>query len=97
MADVTSGITIREESPRGETKTLVVATANTVDDGDTLDVTLADHGMSTVLAVEGYDHTTEDSVIVAQAPTTAVASGVLTITVGGATDNLKRVFVIHGY
>lgn len=77
-----------------EATDLAIYTVATVDDGDTLTVTLADYGISSVLAIKGFIHTTTDSVIVAEAPTTAVSAGVLTITVGGTTDNKKRAFEI---
>ena len=79
-----------------EATTLAIYTVATVDDGDTLTVTLANYGIESVLAVNGYIHTTTDSVIVAEAPTTAVATGVLTVTVGGSTDNKKRAFTVLG-
>ena len=37
-----------------------------------------------------------DSVVITEAPTRAVSSGVLTVTVGGSTDDKKRVFIIWG-
>jgi len=95
MADVTSGITIKRLG-NDEAGALIVTTAATVDDGDTLTVTLADYGISSVLGISGFIHTTTDSVIVAEAPETAVSAGVLTVTVGGSTDNKKRAFVIWG-
>ena len=94
MADVTSGSTIKEQSPRLETKVLLIETAATVDDGDTIDVTLADYGATGITGIQGFQHSTTDSVIIAEAPTTAVSSGVLTITVGGSTDDKKRSFVV---
>lgn len=97
MGDVSSGCTIAEGLPNAGRKMIVVETATTVDTADTVVITLADYGISTLLAVEGYVHTTEDSVVVAEAPTTAVSSGVLTITVGGSTvSDKKRVYVVYG-
>ena len=49
--------------------------------------------------VKGYVHTTAAEgigAIIQEAPTTAVASGVLTITVGGSTDNCLRVYIVGG-
>ena len=97
MGDVSSGCTIVEAAPNAGRKVIVVETANTVDTADTVALTLSSYGITTVLAVEGYVHTTENSVIVAEAPTTAVSAGVLTITVGGSTvSNKKRVYVVYG-
>ena len=95
MADVTSGITIKRLG-NDEAGALIITTAATVDDGDTLTVTLANYGISSVLGISGFIHTTTDSVIVAEAPETDVSAGVLTVTVGGSTDNKKRAFVIWG-
>ena len=98
MAEIEiSNQTVKELSTRLEAKQVVIETAATVDDGDTLDVTLSNYGISTLLAVDGYIHTTANSVLVAEAPTTSVTSGVLTITVGGSTDNKKRTYIITGY
>lgn len=94
MAAVTG--TVREAVTNMGTKVLVVTAPNTTDDGDTIAITLADFGIVTFLGVLGQAHSTEDSVIITEAPTTAVASGVLTITVGGSTDNLKRTYIVFG-
>ncbi len=75
-----------------EVKSIVFETANTVDAGDTIAITLANYGINTLLGVTGYKHTTDNSVIVTENPTTAVSSGVLTITVPAGTDNDKRVY-----
>lgn len=94
MAAVTG--TVRVGTPHLAATELVITASNTTDDGDTIAITLADYGITTFLACDGYIHTTEDSVIVAEAPTTAVSAGVLTITVGGSTDNKKRTYVVKG-
>ena len=87
---------IRELVPNAGFKCIKVELATTADDGDTYAITLATYGMKTFEAIEGWIHTTEDSVVVAEAPTTAVSAGVLTITVGGSTDNKKRVYLVYG-
>ena len=97
MADVTSTSTLNEVQPaQGGAKVIQVETVNTVDDTDTILITLADFGISTFQGILGFTHSTEDSVVITEAPTTAVAAGVLTITVGGSTDNKKRVFYVYG-
>ena len=63
---------------------------------DTLTMTLADYGLKQVLAVKGYVHTTDNSVMVADAGTTAVATGILTYTTESANDNKKRVVLVYG-
>ena len=76
----------------------MVQTRNTADNGDTLTVTLADIGIDDngLLWVNGNEHTTDNSVIVTQAPTIAVAAGVLTITLTGANSNNVFTFMICG-
>lgn len=74
-----------------------ITAPNTTDDGDTIAVDVfAQFGISKVLIVEGFIHTTEDSVVVEEDPTTAVTGTTLTITVGGSTDNKKRFYVVYG-
>ena len=75
-------------------RTIKVTTAATVDDGDTIVVDLTKYGATGIDSILGFIHTTEDSVIVAEQPTTAVSAGVLTITVGGSTDDKKRTYLI---
>lgn len=94
MAAVTG--TVVDVSPAMGAKMLLVTTPATADDGDTIAVTLADFGVSTFLGILGQTHSTEDSIVITEAPTTAVSTGVLTITVGGSTDNKKRVFIVWG-
>ena len=93
MGDVTAGCTFTRDIPG---KVLRVETADTVDNSDTIAITLADYGMKTIEAILGFTHSTTDSVVITEAPTTSVTSGVLTITVGGSTSNKKRVFIVYG-
>jgi len=86
---------IRRKSTEGVTE-LLVYTIATVDNGDTLTVDLTNYGINNFLGANGYIHSTTDSIIVAEAPTTAVSSGVLTVTVGGTTANKKRTYTIMG-
>jgi len=97
MAAITD-IDVTEAAPNGGLKIIAVQTRNTVDDADTIAVTLEDYGIDKngLLAVHGYAHTTDGSVVITEAPTTAVSSGVLTITVGGSTDNYTRVYLVYG-
>ena len=94
MAAVTG--TVRDVTPNLGAKMLMVTAPNTTDNADTIAITLSDFGMSTFLAIIGQTHTTDDSVIITEAPTTSVTTGVLTITVGGSTANKKRTFIIWG-
>jgi hypothetical protein len=96
MADVTS--TIREAS--GATfgcKVLTIESGTTVTGGtDTVEVTLANYGITSVLAVYTVVHTTDYSVMVSEAATTAVASGVLTVTTASGNNNKRRVVTVFG-
>ena len=65
---------------------------------DTLTLTLADFGIKKVLAVKTFVHTTDYSVIVTEAATTAVATGILTVqplTTAGHEDK-RRIVMVHG-
>lgn len=74
----------------------VHVTTDVTDGGATFDVTLADYNLKNVLGIRGITHTTTGSVLVVEAPTTVVSSGVLTITVGGSTAQKLRSFLIFG-
>ena len=73
-------------------KEIVLETLATAVSADTIAVTLSDYGCTKFVGIDGQVHTTEDSVIVAEAPTTAVSAGVLTITVGGSAVTKKRTY-----
>ena len=66
------------------------------DDADTLAITLTNVGLTTVWDVWQFTHSTTDDVIIREEGATIVTAGVLTITVGGATDNKKRFYVVWG-
>ena len=95
-ADITSGITTINAAPGLGVTQLTVETAATADNTDTFTITLANYGISQFLGIVGFTHSTTDSVIITEDPTTSVTSGVLTVTVGGSTANKKRMFVIWG-
>ena len=90
----------REVSPNPELKCVALVSGTTVSGGaDTLTLTLADYGISKVLAVQGFVHTTEDSVIInSESITTAVSSGVLTVSLEDNNNytNKKRVILVYG-
>jgi hypothetical protein len=93
VEEITSGCKFIRDIPG---KVLRIETAATADDGDTIVITLADYGMKTIEGIAGYTHTATDSIVISEAPTTSVTAGVLTITVGGSTDDKKRVFILFG-
>lgn len=97
MAAITSGCTLTELVPSLGGKLLMVETANTADTGDTIAIDLNDDGRGGTVfqGVLGFVHTTENSVVVAEAPTTSVTGTTLTITVGGsAVSDKKRVYYV---
>lgn len=96
MADITSGCTIEALGYTGHAyKRLYVETAATADTADTIAITLSKYGATKIKDIIGCVHTTENSVVVGEAPTTAVSAGVLTITVGGSTvSDCKRVYTV---
>lgn len=97
MGDVTSIMKFIPFHAVGLNKIMVHTDGDeTVDDGDTFTVTLADYGIKKFLAILGFIHTTSGSVVVQEQPTTSVTTGVLTVTVGGSTDNKERVYEITG-
>lgn len=92
MAAVTG--TVTEISPNLGMKMLAVTAPATTDDGDTIAVDLSSYGCSTFLAILGQTHSTTGSIVITEAPTTAVSGTTLTITVGGSTDNKARAFIV---
>ena len=79
-------------------KEIFVRTINTADAADTLTVTLTDHGIAAtgLVGVIGFKHTTDNSVMVQEQPTTSVSAGVLTLTIPAGTDNDSRFYIIYG-
>jgi len=98
MVAAITDIDVTELVPNGGLKVIAVQTRNTVDAGDTVAITLENYGIDKngFLAIQGYKHTTDGSVVVTEEPTTTVSAGVLTITVIAGTDNDTRVWIIYG-
>ena len=78
-----------------EVQYLVIETDATVDAADTLAVNFAKFGITTVDAVFGFKHTTDNQVIVTENPTTLVSDSQLVLTYPSGTNNDKRVTVIY--
>jgi hypothetical protein len=89
--------TVYEVLPNPGVKILKVKAATTADDGDTIAVDLTAYGCSKIDGILGFTESTEGSIVITEAPTTAVVTGTLTITVGGATDNKARTFIVFAY
>ena len=110
MVDISSGNTLRTgvynhltptanaiDSGKPRFKVGYVTLGATADDTDTTTFDMYEKfGMQRLLGVEGYIQTTANSVIVAEAPTTAVDGTNVTLTVGGSTDNKQRTYIIYG-
>lgn len=97
MADVTS--TRKDMKPQfGAVCVMLDTGASPTFTGgtDTLTMTLADYGIRNVLAVKGYVHTTDASVVVAESGTTAVSGGVLTYTSAAGNDSCRRIVIVYG-
>jgi len=77
---------------------IVVKTIDTVDAADTLAVDMTKYGIRAdgLIGVVGFKHTTNNSVMVQEQPTTAVSSGTITLTVPAGTDDDARFYLIKG-
>jgi len=81
---------------------MVTATLNTsTTENDTVAINIAESlGMTKILAVSGWYHTTENQVIVPEsvgsASTTAMVNNTLTISVNGVSTAAKRTYNIYG-
>lgn len=60
------------------------------DTGDTTTVDLTKYGATELKGILGFVENTAGSIVVQEQPTTAVADGILTITVGGSTVTDKK-------
>ena len=89
--------TVYEIAPNLGVKVLKVKVGATADDGDTVAVDLTAYGCTNIDGIIGFTESTTGSIVITEAPTTAVSSGILTITVGGATDNKARTFIVYAY
>jgi hypothetical protein len=96
MAAVTGSV-IKEVAPNAGVKVLQVVTPDTADNADTVAVDLTAYGCKNIAGILGFTQSTTGSVVITEAPTTAVSAGILTITIGGATANKARTFLIFAY
>lgn len=81
MVTFTTSCIFTELEPNCGYKEIVLTTPSAIS-GDIAQITLPDHGISATgfLTINGYVQTTTGSVVATEAPTTSVASGVLSIT-----------------
>jgi len=83
--------------PNAGVKMIQCVTPATVIGGtDTITVDLGDFGCTKLHGIVGFDESTTGSVVVTQAPTTAVSSGVVTITLGGSAT-VVHTFILWAY
>jgi len=84
--------TVTQEAPNAGVKVLMWELADTVIGGtDTVQIDLNDYGATKLLSIDVYDQTTTGSVVVSEAPTTVVSSGVLVVTLGGSNTGAKTI------
>ena len=79
-------------------RTALIAVAATAHGSDTVAITLTNYGIAAdgFLGIRVVRHTTDNSVLVVEAPTTAVVSGVLTVTLGAGNNDKTRSMLIFG-
>ena len=75
-------------------KTLLVSTATTAVTDYTLSVDLSKYGCNALLGIIGFEHTTVNSVVVQEQPTTTMSGSTVTITVGGTAATGARHYLI---
>jgi hypothetical protein len=90
---------VKKMTPAGGITTLLIRTLATVDATNTLVITLNKWGIGPkgFIGVIAFVETTDDSVYAQEAVTTAVASGVLTLTIPAGTNNDRRHIVVFGH
>ena len=79
-----------------ETKSIYIETDNLADATNTIEVDLADYGLTTFLGTVGFKHTTDNSIVVTENGETAVVGTVLTITMPAGSDDDKRIYLLYG-
>lgn len=94
----TTDYNIKPVSPVPGITQLVIKCVATVDAADTIAITLNKWGIGPTgfIGAIAFVETTADSVYSQEAVTTAVSSGVLTITIPSGTSNDKRFIVVYG-
>ena len=91
------GYTVTEVAPNAGMKIIHVLTdATPVGGTDDLTVDLSLYGCTNIHGIHVFDETTAGSVVEPQAPTTSVASSVLTIDLGGGDTGVKSI-IIYAY
>ena len=95
MTDVTSAR--YDAYPGCEAKEIYLETGTTITGATgTLTLILADYGLKRIQSIYGVRHSTDRSVIVGEAVTSAVSGGVLTVTSVTSNDNERRGIIVRG-
>ena len=98
MTAITEGTDyfITQALPNVGMKTILVSTVTSADDADTIAIDIAKYGGASVMGVIGFVHTTVNSVVIQEQPTTTMSGSTLTITIGGsAAADLARHYLIY--
>lgn len=92
MTAITEGTDffVMQGLPNMGIKQLFVSTVTTAEDTNTIEVDLSDYGCNALLGIIGFEHTTANSVVVQEQPTTTMSGATLTITVGGSSATGPR-------
>ena len=85
---------MKQNAPNSNFIEIVVSTIHTVDATNTLTVDMSKYGGNQLIGVIGFKHTTDNSVMAQEQPTTTVSGTTITITVPGGTDNDPRFYII---
>jgi predicted transporter len=85
---------VKQDLPNPGFKTLVVSTVTTADSSDTIAIDIAKYGGGAVMGVIGFTHTTANSVVIQEQPTTTMSGSTLTITIGGAANDQARHYLV---
>jgi len=90
MVDISANCTYTSWSD-GPIRNIWIETPATADAADTIALDMSDYGGKTLEAIDGWKHTTTDSVVIVERMTTSVSGTTLTLTIPAGTDNDKRV------
>jgi len=90
MAAITD-IDVYESTPNAGLKRIFIQTRNTVNAADTIAVDMSSYGGQDLLAINGWVHTTDGSVITVESVTCSVSDTTVTITIPAGTNNDTRV------
>jgi len=85
---------INRALPTGGMKTLVISTLTSADSSDTIDLDIAKYGGGSVVGIIGFTHTTANSIAIQEQPTTTMSGSTIQITIGGASNDQARHFLL---